>query len=150
MLETIAVLAVFFIIVMLAYAFYSKMLKRGIDAENEESMQLNAARIAQRASSLPELQCSQENTAVGSCIDIMKLEAMPHIINENEIYYFDRLYFSRITVNEIYPNEKEWILYDRSFEGYSNKAEANIPISLWNDIENKNAFGIMNVAVFSK
>lgn len=150
MLETIAVLAVFFILIIFGFIFYSKVLKSDIGNEKEENVQLNAIKIAQRASSLPELACSDGSVAIDNCIDIGKLEAVLNIINENDVYYFDKFSFSRITVNEVYPDEKEWVLYDKPLEEYSYKSATNIPISLFDPIGNKNSFGVMSIVTFSK
>jgi hypothetical protein len=150
MLETISVLAIFFVLVMLGLIFYSKALTSSIETDKEESIQLDAIRISQKISFLPELQCSQQNIVKDNCIDVQKLEAMPEIIKENEVHYFDQLSFSRIIVNEIYPGENEWVLYDRPLNDYNHKIATNIPISIFDPIENKNAFGIINVETFSK
>ena len=149
-METIMVLAVFFILVVVSFVFYSKFSEMGAEIKKEENMQLNAIKIAQRASSLPELQCSQENIVAGNCVNKLNLEALSGAINENEIHYFDMFSFSRITVNEIYPDENKWVLYDRPLDDFSYKIAVNMPISISYPIENKNAFGVMVVEVFSK
>ena len=89
MMETIAVLAIFFILVAIGLIFYSSVVTRNVAIEKEGNNQLNAVRIVQMASFLPELQCSQENIIIDNCIDILNLESMPEVINENQIYYFD-------------------------------------------------------------
>jgi hypothetical protein len=150
MLETIMVLVVFFILVIFGFIFYSKVLKSDIKNEKEENAQLGAIKIAQRASSLPELACSDGTVAIDNCIDIGKLEAVLNIMNENEAHYFDKFSFSKITVNEVYPDEKEWPIYDKPLEEYSYKGATNIPISLFDSVGGKNSFGVMNVVVFSK
>src|SRR3989338_6322602 len=103
MMETIIVLALFFILIILSYAFYLNAFGDKIDDEIGESAGLNAAKISQMASSLPEIQCSQKNVIANNCIDMIKLEAASEAIKkkENEGYYFDRFAFSKITVHEI-------------------------------------------------
>ena len=150
MMETIAVLFIFFILVVIGFVFYAKVLKGSLEQQKEESVQLNAIEVAQRASSLPELQCSEDNIVSDNCIDILKLESASEIMRQNDAYYYDRLLFSKITVNEIYPDDKEWELYSRPLDEFSNKITTSIPISLFNPIENKNAFGIMTVELFLK
>ena len=150
MLETIAVLFIFFILIVIGLIFYANVLKGSIELQKEESIQLNAIEVAQRASSLPELQCSEDNIVSDNCIDLIKLKVASRIMQENEVHYYDRLLFSKITVKEIYPNEQEWTLYDRPLEDFSNKITTNIPISLFDPIKNKNSFGVMNVELFLK
>ena len=150
MMETIAVLAIFFILVALGLIFYSDVVTRNVAIEKGGYDQLNAIRIVQIASFLPELQCSQENIIFENCINILNLESMPEVINENQIYYFDKFSFSRIIVNEIYPDKEEWVLYNKPLEEYSKKSVTNIPMLLFDPIENRNSFGVMNIEVFSK
>lgn len=154
MMETIAVLFVFFMLVAIGLVFYAVVLRGNIDLQREESIQLNAIEVAQRASSLPELQCSEDNIVSENCIDTIKLEAaswdedLPGILQQNELYYYDQLLFSRITVKEIYPESQDWILYNRPLEEFTSKVVTNIPISLLNPIDNKNSFGVMTVELF--
>ena len=149
-METIAVLFIFFILVVMGFVFYAKILKGNLGQQKEESVQLNAIEISQRASSLPELQCSEDNIVSDNCIDLLKLEAASGIMQQNAEYYYDRLLFSRITVKEIYPNNHEWILYNRPLGKFSNNITTNIPILLFDRIENKNSFGIMAVELYLK
>ena len=121
------------------------------EIEKEENAHLNAIKIAQKTSFLPELQCSHVNVVTENCIDLLKLAAISDIIKKNEIHYFDMFSFSRITINEIYPDVEELaVLYDKPLEEYSSKIVTNIPISLFNPLNNKNSFGVMIVEVFSK
>jgi len=154
MLETIAVLVIFFILFVLGYVFYSKVFKSSVEDEKEENIQLESIKIAQIAASLPELQCSQENVVKDNCIDKYKLKAAEEIMtdSDNLIYYFDKFSFSRIIVKEIYPGTEEWIIYDRKLDvgEFSQKIITNIPITIFDPIENENAFGVMEIALFIK
>jgi hypothetical protein len=150
MMETIAVMFVFFILVVLGFVFYSNVLKGNIEIQREESIQLQAIEVAQRASTLPELQCSEDNIVSDNCIDLLKLEAAAEAIQDNELFYFDRLLFSKITVREVYPESYQWMLYDRPLDDFSDKIVSNIPISLLDPITNKNSFGVMTVELFLK
>ncbi|MBS3102043.1 hypothetical protein J4458_01185 [Candidatus Woesearchaeota archaeon] len=148
--ETIAVLLVFFILVLIGLIFYTRIIKGNIETEKEESRQLKAIEIAQRVSFLPELQCSEENIVTDNCIDIMKLDAASGIIRRNEIFYYDMLLFSNITLKEIYPEERQWDLYDRSLGNFTSKLSTNVPIALFNPITKKYSFGVMEVSTFTK
>ena len=150
MMETLAVLLVFFVLIIIGIVFYSKVLGGNLETQKEESIQLSAIKVAQRASTLPELQCSEDNIVSDNCIDIFKLEAASGIIKQNELYYYDRLLFSNVKVNQIYPISREWVLYERPLEEFSNKIVTKIPISLFDPVSNKNSFGIMNVELFIK
>ena len=150
MLETIAVLFVFFVLILIGLIFYANVLRGNVAIQQEESAQLRAIEVAQRASSLPELQCSEDNIKSDNCIDLIKLDISTSVIKENDYHYYDRLLFSRVTVKEIYPNNNVWNLYDRPLDDFSNKITTNIPISLLDPVNNKNSFGVMTVELFLK
>src|SRR3989344_5606509 len=92
--ETIAVLFVFFILIIIGFMFYVKVIKDNIDIEKEEMSQLRSVGISQRIMFLPEIQSSEDNIIIDNCIDILKLDYAQSIMKENEIYYYDLLEFS--------------------------------------------------------
>lgn len=153
MLETIAVLFIFFVLLLIGFIFYTSVLKSSIETQKEESVQLIAIEVAQRASSLPELQCSEDNIVSDNCIDLIKLETASTVIQANDIHYYDRLLFSTITVTRVYPLDpvkNKWTLYNRTLEEFSNKILTNIPISIFDPITNKKSFGVMTVELYLK
>ena len=151
MMETISVLAIFFILVILVFIFYSRVSESNVEIGKEESSQLHAIKIAQKASNLPELQCSNQNIIAENCINKLNLDALSGVINQNEIYYFDIFSFSKITIREVYPDVRELaVIYERPLDSYSSKSVIDIPISLFDPVENKNSFGVMKVELFLK
>ena len=156
MIETIAILIVFFMLVVFGLIFYTKVMKGSYTVKLEEKTQLRAIELAQRASFLPELQCSEENIIKDDCIDLLKLNAAAAIMQDNPIYYYDLLEFSKITVEEIYPEANSWALYDRPLrdsenkEVFKNKISTNIPISIYDPKTKTNTFGIMLVDMYTK
>lgn len=151
MMETIAVLFIFFILIVLGFVFYGNVLKGSVANQQEQAQQLQSIELAQRVSTLAELQCSDDNIVSDNCIDVLKLEAASRIITQpaNEIYYYDRLLFSEVKVQEIYPEAtNEWILYSNPLEEFSSKIVSNIPISLRDPITKKHAFGVMVVELY--
>lgn len=154
MLETIAVLFIFFILLLIGFVFYTNVIKGSIEIQKEENVQLKSIEVAQRASSLPELQCSEDNIVSDNCIDLIKLETASIVIQANDIHYYDRLLFSTIKVTRVYPKDpladNEWTLYDRPLEEFSNKILTNIPISIFNPVTNKKSFGVMTVELYLK
>ena len=150
--ESIAILFIFFILVVFGFVFYMNIMKSSAKVEIEENIQLKAIGIAQKASFLPELQCSEENVRVEDCIDVLKLEFASGLLEENNIYYYDLFEFSNITVKRIFPPEieKTWHLYNNTLTGYRNKLSTFIPVSLFNPDSKKYDFGILTVEVYIK
>ena len=152
MMETIVVLAVFFILITIFYAFYSNT---AVDTgrEKDKIRQLEAVKIMQQVSSLVELQCSERGIARENCIDLSKIEAVSEIMQkeENKEPYFDKFGFSKITITEIYPETRNLaVIYDNSIEGYSYKDMSDIPVSLFDPFKNRHYFGAVRVEMFQK
>lgn len=147
--ETIAVLFVFFILILIGLIFYVRIIKGSIEGEKDEASQLRAIGIAQRAMFLPELQCSEDNIIRDNCIDIWKLESAENLMKNNEIYYYDLLEFSDVKVSQIYPAEKEWMVYSRKIES-ATKFTTNVPISLFNPNTRRYGFGVLTIETYSK
>ncbi|MBI2541141.1 hypothetical protein HYV80_00325 [Candidatus Woesearchaeota archaeon] len=148
--ETIAVLFVFFILVTVGFIFYVKVIKGNIELESEELSQLKSVAIAQRAMFLPELQCSEDNIAIDNCIDILKLDSAQALMRENEVYYYDLLEFSDISISQIYPSEAKWNVYSRKTDEFKSKFVTNAPISLYDPITRKHGFGVLTIETFLK
>lgn len=148
--ETIAVLFVFFILVIIGFIFYASVIKSNIESEKDELSQLRSIGVAQRAMFLPELQCSENNIVIDNCIDMLKLESAQNIMKENEIYYYDLLEFSDVSVSQIYPEESKWGIYSRKIEGFKNKFVTNVPISLYDPATRKHRFAVLTIEMLSK
>ena len=131
--ESVAILFIFFILMIFGFVFYMNILKGSAKVEIEENIQLKAIGIAQKASFLPELQCSDENVRKEDCIDLLRLDAASNLIQQNHIYYFDIFEFSNIRVEKIWPPPTNtWQLYNNTPSNFSNRLSTFIPISLLN------------------
>lgn len=150
--ESVAILFIFFILVVFGFVFYMNVIKSSAKVEMEENIQLKAIGIAQKASFLPELQCSEENVRVEDCIDLLKLEAASDLLGENNIYYYDVFEFSNIKVKRIFPpeNQETWSLYNNTLTDFRNIISTFIPVSLFNPVSKKYDFGILAVEVYTK
>ncbi|MEK6828434.1 MAG: hypothetical protein AABX78_03720 [Nanoarchaeota archaeon] len=148
--ETIAVLFVFFILIIIGFIFYVKVIKSNIELEAEELSQLRSVGISQKIMFLPEIQCSEDNIIIDNCIDILKLDSAQSIMKENEIYYYDLLEFSDVSISQIYPNEAKWNLYSRKIEDFNSKFVTNVPISLYDPTTRKHGFGVLTIETLFK
>ena len=149
--ETIAVLFVFFILIIIGLIFYVKVVKINLEQEKDELSQLKSIQIAQRIMFLPELQCSEDNIIVPNCIDVLKLSSASAIMKENEAYYYDLLEFSEIGISEIYPDDtKNWDVYSRRTDDFKNKFVTNVPVSLYDATTKRNSFGVLTIETLLK
>ena len=150
MSETIAVLFVFFILVAIGLIFYVKVLKGNINIEKGEQAELRSISIVEKVMFLPEVQCSANGITQDNCIDTLKLNYAKNAMSSNGVFYYDLLEFSNITINQIFPSQKEWVIYSRPMDQYHNKFTTNVPISLYDPLTRKYGFGIMKVVTYAK
>src|SRR3989344_3891173 len=144
--ETVAVLFVFFLLVIIGFIFYASVIKSNIVSEKEELSQLNSIEIAQKVLNLPEFQCSEGIVKEKeNCIDVLKLGAAQEIIQQNEVYYFDIFEFGKISVMEIYPDVGEWDVYSKMTDDFRSNFSTNIPVSLYDPRTKRYSFGILSI-----
>lgn len=145
--ETVAVLLVFFILIIIAFIFYARVIKSNAEVEADELSQLRSVGISQRVMFLPEIQCSQDVVEeISNCIDILKLKSAQDIMKENSVHYYDLLQFSEINVSEIYPESRKFgSIYSRKTEKFKDKFAMNVPISLYDPATGKYSFGVLTV-----
>ena len=148
--ETIAVLFVFFILIVVSFIFYVRVLKGNIQSESEELSQLKSVGIAQRVMFLPEIQCSEDNVIADNCVDILKLKSAQSIMSQNEVYYYDLLEYSNISISQIYPSQATWNVYSRKIEDFKSKFVTNVPVSLYDPATRKYGFGVLTIETLSK
>jgi len=149
--ESIAILFIFFILMIFGFVFYMNIMKGSAKIDVEENIQLKAVGIAQKASFLPELQCSKDNVRVEDCIDKYKLGAVEKLLDDNNVYYYDLFEFSNISVRKIYPGtEENWNLYGNKPTEFRNRLSTFIPVSIFDPTDKSYGFGILTVEVYTK
>ena len=155
MFETIAVLLIFFVLIGFGLIFYVRVYSGSIGETEEEYFELKAIQTAQLVSFLPELQCTSPtsmNIVDDNCFDLLKVKALSEIIkNDQKLrneYYYDLLGSSKISVEQIYPSEMKWDVYDKSPANKKSISSIKIPISLYNASSKKNNFGVLNIDIY--
>jgi len=145
-METIAILFVFFILVALGVVFFTKVAASNIQKDVEKFQELSKIQIAQIASSLPELQCSQDNVVRPNCVDTLKAETV-----QLGTEYFDLFAYSTITVEQIFPagSGNKHIIYDKQPNEMKSKLTSYFPISMYDARDNNYYFGVMLIEVYS-
>jgi len=156
MFETIAVLLIFFVLIGFGLIFYGKIQSQGVQENQDENFELKAIQTAQLVSFLPELQCTSPTSITivdDNCFDLLKIKALSEIIKNNpklkNEYYYDIFGSSKISVEQIYPSEMNWDIYDKPPSNKKSMSSIKIPISLYNASSNENNFGVLNIDVYN-
>jgi hypothetical protein len=124
-METIAVLLVFFIILMFVFIFYFSYRSGALEEKQQELYSQQAAEIAMQVANLPELECSGAGIELGvDCFDRLKIEALEELMRDSiELragVYQEKFGNTKIQIKEIYNSgqlyDVVYTLYDREPE----------------------------------
>ena len=151
MFETIAVLIVFFFFIAFGLIFYGMIKSKTMQSEHESRLESNAIELAQKVSFLSELDCSQTGIQKENCFDRYKIKAFSNLLNQSAEYYFFIFGFSKIKINQIFPQQEEYIIYDRPKSSFSSAIMTPIPIVVYDEIASKLGryyFGVMEVTIY--
>lgn len=150
MIETIAVLFVFFILLVIGLVFYVQIQR---DVFIDKRATINAEQsisVALRALFLPELRCSKgDNIPVKDCVDVYKLPIAQRVMTENSDYYFDLFRFATIRVEQIYPVQNSWLLYNETRNGTTQRISTPIPISLYDPLSRDFGYGVLTIETYT-
>ncbi len=115
MSETIAILFIFFVLVLFGLIFYFKFQQVSLKEKQQELLAARAMDATLRTIFLPEVQCSNaEAEPEDNCLDVLKLRHAGEIIQVHASeYYFQLFSFADITVYQLYPFSVNYTLYHR-------------------------------------
>ncbi len=153
--ETIAVLFIFFVLVLFGIIFYYKYQQVAFQEKEEELLGARAIDTTLKTLFLPELICSKGAAEPeDNCFDILKLDSINETFKKYlDDYYFDLFSYARISVHEVYPGDAFWLLYDKPPVNKVNEEPTLFVISLRNDLsaENKPQYrlGYVEVVAYS-
>ena len=150
MTETVAVLIVFFILLMFGLLFYTRFQRSSLDEQRAEFASERAITISLTSMLLPELRCSKgDNVPVRDCVDLFKLDIAQKKMHEEKDYYFDLFGFARVSVEEYYPGKNKWLLYENVNPEATVHVKTPIPVALYDPIQRTYRFGVLNIEVMS-
>ena len=115
MTETIAILFIFFVLILFGIIFFYKYQQISIERQNEEMLASRAMDTTLKILYLPELICSKGDAEPeDNCFDMLKLNHVNKTFKDYQNqYYFDLFSYARISVQEVYPSNQSWMLYDK-------------------------------------
>jgi len=105
--ETIAVLFIFFVLVVFGLIFYFKYTQYALKEEQNQLSTARAIRTTSKVLFLPELACTRGSAEPeDDCIDVMKLRQLNATINRHlQEYYYNMFGYAKISVVKVYPKE---------------------------------------------
>jgi hypothetical protein len=155
MTETIAILFIFFILLLFGVIFYFRYQKIAFQEKQEELLGERAMESTLKTLFMPELICSRgEAEPEDNCFDVLKLNSTREIMQQYlDEYYFEMFSYATISVQETYPKNRSWILYDKPKPEFTRKEPTFFVVTLRNELTGNNqpeyGFGYVSVTVYS-
>ncbi len=150
LIETVAVLVIFFILVAIGLTFYSSVVKTGYNREATAQLETTAVEIAKRAGESMEFSCSEDNVPREVCVDEVKLIVAPAYLRANATRFFSLFGFSKISVSQLYPPpQKSYVLWNNPLRNASISTVIHFPINIWYPVEQIYTLGEMRVEVYA-
>ncbi len=113
MSETIAVLFIFFILILFGLIFYYKYEESSFKQKQDEWNSRRAAETSLQALFLPELICSKGNAEPeDNCIDMNKVFSAQEMYAKHRNEYFELFSYAKISLYQTYPSAQNWTLYE--------------------------------------
>lgn len=150
-LESVAVLIIFFIILVIGSSIYfgiqkSNLAKEEFAFENKESLNLLV-----KVQSLPELDCSFASAHTSNCFDLYKLESFSSIVDEEDakLFYYSLFGNVKISVSTLFPERLNFTLYDVPLEDYSSMLTKTLPVLVYDPVSSRYYFAISEVVKYA-
>ncbi|MFQ5475144.1 MAG: hypothetical protein ACE5DM_04875 [Candidatus Nanoarchaeia archaeon] len=148
--ETIAILFIFFLLLVVGAVFYVKIKAVSVSRDISEFRDVRAVELSQTISFLPEFQCTEVNVVEPGCFDIYKLMAMEKVSQEPEhkAFYLRELGQVLIEVIKIYPSGGVIVPYNNSPGNFSLASQSNVPVALFNVSSGQYYFGVLRITTY--
>lgn len=156
MSETIAVMFIFFVLILFGIVFYYKYSQIAYKEKQEEILGARAMEITLKTLFLPELICSRGVAELeDNCFDLIKLRQVNKTFKDNfGDYYFHLFPYTNISVQEIYPGNQTWTLYEKEKPAWEAKERTYFVVTLKDEIKGEErlgeyGLGVLTVEVYS-
>lgn len=132
MTETVAILFIFFVLILFGLLFFFQFQKASLKEEKQELLASRAMDSTLLALYFPELQCSKgEAEPETNCFDLLQLEHVNKTLSKHQQYYFSLFSYARIYVNETFPDASHsWVIYDNPKQNYTSVEPTYFVIAL--------------------
>lgn len=151
MFETIAILVVFFFLLIGGSAFYFGAQRSALQKEKVKASEQIAFNTVLNMLYMPELDCSFLATQRDNCIDKVKLMEFKGLFERSEralTDYFGVFGYSTVAVSEEYPSASETVVYENVPDEYASSITSLNPVLLFDPLKEEYAFGIIEVTVY--
>ncbi len=151
--ETIAVIFIFFVLVLFGLIFYYKYQQIDFKEKQEELLASRAMETTIRTLFLPELLCSRGAAeSEDNCIDLAKVRPANQAFQDHINYYFEIFSYAEVTLQEVYPDPSQnWTIYSKLKGNWTKREPTYFVVTLRDEAQGEinYRYGYLKVEVFS-
>ena len=148
MTETIAILVIFFILIVFGLGFYSRYQNSALLIQREQIFEKDAISLSLRITYLPELRCEQKEESTGTCVDLYKLDALDSLMKSGNAdfmaFYSNLLGRSNIYFENLITG-KTYDVYNSTPLNFTKRTRVRTPILLRETTRKIDYFGVLYV-----
>ncbi|HLC52551.1 MAG TPA: hypothetical protein VJI98_04875 [Candidatus Nanoarchaeia archaeon] len=146
--ETVAIIFIFFILILFAAIFYFNFQKVAFKEKQKELVEARAIDVITKSLFLPEFLCSKgEAEPESNCLDMMKVRNSAKIFERYNQTYFEIFSYATITINQTYPEHFKMIVYDQKPPVWEQKKPTFFVVSLKDEAQGKDFYGFGHLIV---
>ena len=151
MFETIAVLIVFFFLLVASAAVYFSVQKVLFKQKVQELSEERNLQLTQNILALPELDCSFASVQKENCFDAYKISAFSRMLSQekNVVDYFPVFGYSEILITTVYPERKIMQLYANKPTVVRAVLLSHYPVLFYNATANTYSFAVIEVKSYA-
>lgn len=140
MFENVAVMIVFFFLLVLGFRVYYSYQEQALSEELRDILETRTFQLVERLTALPELECSVGSVEIPSCIDLLKSKSLQNYIKKNPEKYFTFFGFSTIEIKPVYG--EPIIVYNNTPKSYTSMQIRHLPVLLYDAKGNAKCVGV--------
>ena len=136
-----------------AFIFYNTIQQGSTVKLQEQIAEARSLRISEEALLLPELSCSNAGIVELNCLDMLKSPGFITLVKsglDEKAEYFTIFESSEVVVHQVWPVKQTIVLYNNTPAHYRSKTTFSAPLLLKYPLQNKNAFGVMDVTTYAE
>ena len=107
--------------------------------------------MGQRVPYVSEIQCPTY-LEYENCLDWEKLKVFRNFSNSSmrhKVFYQQLFGFSQLTVQELFPRERNITFYDNPKQGFSSRRSVHVPISVYDPQSRSRSFAVLEIKKYS-
>jgi hypothetical protein len=148
MTETVAVIFIFFVLILFGAIFYTNFQKVAFKEKQQELLAARAIDTTTKTLFLPEFACTNKGAEPEpNCLDMMKVRQIKPLFKKFNQTYFELFSFSKITLKQTYPKPFEIVLYDQIPEKWENKKPTFFVVALKDERVSPRFYGYGHMVV---